>query len=201
MPVPNDKSYCVHNNSDFIQNMDKDLATAWLVMSKFCLQVNLGTQTQRFISPAIICETMTAVTYRLVHMRFSAGSIDEIVRHGLLAYCYHVFLQWQDIKVPYRYFPTAYQNCILHLKLANMASDQLMLWLLMVGALSVFDVSDETWLRKLLREYASKCRVKTWKEVQDVLKSFMWIPLLDQRPGKCIFDELCLDGRDVEMVG
>jgi hypothetical protein len=184
---------CSQDNIELIRNMDNDLATAWRVMRRFCLLVNLGTQTQRLIRLDIIHETMTAVIYRLLHMSFAAGSIDENVRHGLLAFSHHVFLQWQDIKLPYHHFLIAYRNCILHLKLVDGVSSQLMLWLLMTGANSIFNISDEAWLRECFREQADRCQVKTWKEMQDILKSFMWIALLDEQPGKHIYDVLNLD--------
>jgi hypothetical protein len=65
--------------------------------------------------------------------------------------------------------------------------------MLMTGANSVFNILDEAWLREYLREHANRCQVKTWKEMQDILKSFMWIELLDGEPGKCIYDLLSLD--------
>ncbi|KAK9319510.1 hypothetical protein V1517DRAFT_332366 [Lipomyces orientalis] len=117
--LASDDKMCSQDNIELIRNMDHDLATAWLVMRRFCLLVNLGTQTQWLIRPEIIHETMTAVIYRLLHMGFAAGSIGKTVRHGLLAFSHHVFLQWQEIKLPYHHFPTSYQNCILGLKLVD----------------------------------------------------------------------------------
>jgi hypothetical protein len=93
LPASDDKMWS-EDSIELIRNMDNDLAIAWRVMRRFCFMVNLGTQTQRLIRPEIIHETMSAVIYRLLHMRFAAGSIMEAVRHGLLAFSYHVFLQW-----------------------------------------------------------------------------------------------------------
>lgn len=192
LPGPADKSF-IQDNIEFIRSMDNDLATAWQVMRKFCLLVNVGTQTKRLLRLEIICDTMAAVIYRLLDMSFAAGSISETVRHGLLAFSHHVFLQWQDIKLPYRHFPTAYRNCILHLKFVDGVSSRLMLWFLMVGANSVFNMSDEKWLREALREYVDRCQVKTWKEMQDILKSFMWIGFLDEQSGQHIYRLLKAD--------
>ncbi len=111
-PAADDKM-SFQDNNELTRNMDNDLAIAWQVMKRFCLQVNLGTQTQRQVRLEIINETMAALMYRLLHMGFAAGSVDETLRHGLLAFSYHIFLQWQDIKLPYLHFPTSYQNCIL----------------------------------------------------------------------------------------
>lgn len=182
------------DNIELLRTMDPELATAWRAMRRFCLLVNLGTQIQRLIYHEIILETMTAVFYRLLDMDFADGSVDQVLRLGLLAFCHHVFLQWQDIRLPYDRFPADYRNCILDIKqTAEGVSDQVMLWLLMTGAVSLYNISDEAWLRDYLEEYADRCRMKTWKEMQESLKSVMWIVLLDEQPGKQTFDLLCLD--------
>jgi hypothetical protein len=182
-----------------IPEVDQDLATAWRVMRRFCLLVNLGTQTHRMIYPDFIHETMIAVMYRLLHIEYPPGSIDETVRMGLLAFCHHVFLQWQDIKLPGYPFPSTYRDCVLESCRRQqrrhgppeLVDPQLMLWLLVTGAISLFDLHEEVWLSECLREYVvDRCHVKTWKDMQEILKSFMWVALLDDRPGKQIYDHL-----------
>lgn len=166
---------------------DTEMATAWRVMRKFSLLVNLGTQTRRFMRQELIQDAITAVMYRLLNMSFATGSLDEVVRLGLLAFCHHVFLQWQDIKLPYRCFPDAYRHCILKTEEIH---PSLMLWLLVTGAVTVFGSEDEAWMRELLQEHAKECQVKTEKEMQDLLNSFMWIPLLDKHAEKVDCDWL-----------
>ncbi|KAH7202861.1 uncharacterized protein BKA55DRAFT_658166 [Fusarium redolens] len=188
-----DDKMCSQEYIEISESLDSSLATAWRIMRRFCVLVNIGTQTQRLIRPQTIHETMTAVMYRLLRMDFTAGSISEAIRHGLLAFSYHVFLQWQDIKLPYHCFPTIYKNCILGLELVDGISSQLMIWLLMTGALSLFSTSEEVWIRDGLRKQADKCWVSSWKEMQDILKSFMWITLLDEQPGKLVYDTTYLE--------
>lgn len=183
------------DNIELIQNLDNDLAICWQVMRKFCSLVNLATQIERFVYPDFIHQTMTTVIYRLLHMGFAIGSVNETVRLGLLAFSHHVFLQWQDIRPPHCYFPAVYKTCILGLGLVDGLSSQLVLWLLMTGATSLFSISDEAWLRKCLREGADRCQVKTWKEMLKILNSFMWIATLDEQPGKQIYDLLYLEGQ------
>lgn len=189
LPTSEDK-ISFQDNRQGIQTTDDHLVTAWLVMRKFCLLVDLGAQTRRSMRPEIIYETMIAVMYRLLYMSFADGSIDEAVRLGLLAFSHHVFLQWQDIKLPYRHFTDRYRNSILALKHFHGVPSQLMLWFLMTGAISVFPVSDEEWLREHIREHVTICHVKTWKAVQDILKSLMWIALLDDQSGEGIYDSV-----------
>jgi hypothetical protein len=175
------------DNVRFIGLLDADLVTACQIVRRFCLMVDLGTQTQQTIDPEIIHEIMTSVMYRLLHKSFASGSVDKAVQLGLLACSYHLFLQWQDIKLPYQHSPKIYQDCIQSFKTLNKVSPRLMLWLLMTGAISLFNVSKETWLRESLREYISRCQVKTWKEMQENLESFMWIPLLDKQMEELIY--------------
>ncbi|KAJ3550273.1 hypothetical protein NM208_g66 [Fusarium decemcellulare] len=198
MPTSDD-SLGPQNSSEFLQSMDSGLATAWLAMRRFCLLVNLGAQTQRLMRPDLFQESMAAVTYRLLRMKFANGSTDEAILHGLLAFCHHVFLQWQDIKLPYRHFPTAFKECIQGLETVDAVSPQLILWLLMTGAISVF--GDEEWLKNALRKYAEKCGVRRWKEIHRILESFMWISLLDEQLGRSVYDSLYLNTNNARKHG
>lgn len=170
------------------QNMDERLATAWKVMQRFCSIVNLAVEAKRMILPRLVYDTMASVMYRLLHLRFDSCSADEAVRLGLLAFTYHTFLQWQYLSLPYAQFRSTYRKCLLDQELANKASPQIMLWLLMVGALSVFPPSDHPWLKDCLQQHIETCHMKSWKELRDVLKSFMWIGLLHDKAGNAFFD-------------
>ncbi|KAK0983326.1 hypothetical protein LTR91_011269 [Friedmanniomyces endolithicus] len=169
--------------------IDADLAEAWGVMRRFGLLVSLGAQTQRLISTKVINETMTSVLYRLLCMRYASGSSDEGVRVVLLTYCYHGFLQWGDIKLPCPHLQNAFKEGILALQRSGEVSARFMLWVLMVGAVSIFDEQKEAWLNAMLSQHARR-QQRSWREVQDILKSFLWIPLLDEKRGRSIWDSL-----------
>ncbi|KAH6713427.1 hypothetical protein BKA61DRAFT_484186 [Leptodontidium sp. MPI-SDFR-AT-0119] len=192
----NDKKIAAsQSNNELIQMLNPDLATAWKVMRRFCLLVNLGAQTSRFIEPELIHHTMASVLYRLIHMSFAIGSLDENLRLGLLAYSYHVFLQWQDIKFAGHQFPVHYRKVILELEAADETPPQMMLWFLVIGANSFLKATDEGWLIKSLRLYASRCNVKSWRDMEGILKSIMWMPLLDEKAGRGVYDLLHLNDR------
>ncbi|KAK8015609.1 hypothetical protein PG991_008497 [Apiospora marii] len=171
--------------------LDEDLAKAWQITRTFCLLANLGTQTRMLLPPETIHGTMTAVMYRLFRMGFTAGSLDETVRLGLLVFTYHIFLQWQDIRPPSHGISAAYHQSLRHHVSGNgSVSSEIMVWLLMTGAVSVFNISEDDWLRVSLREHMDMCHVRTWKDLQEVLKSQLWIQLLDDESGKHIYDSL-----------
>ncbi|KAK0980375.1 hypothetical protein LTS16_022656 [Friedmanniomyces endolithicus] len=169
--------------------IDAGLAGAWSVMRRFGLLVNLGAQTQRLIPTKVINETMTSVLYRLLCVRYLPGSLDEGVRLVLLTYCYHGFLQWGDIKLPCPHLQNAFKEGTLALQRSGEVSARFMLWMLMVGAVSIFDVQKDECLGATLRRHA-RSQQRSWTEVQDILKSFLWIPLLDEKRGRSIWDSL-----------
>jgi hypothetical protein len=171
-----------------VQDLNGYLAEVWLVMRKFCLLVDLGTQT--VIQPAIIYGTMTAVMYRLLRMGFAAGTLNESSRLGLLAFTHHIFLQWQDMRLLCHPFSETYRNYLQVHALGDTIPPRISLWLLMIGAMSFFGVLDKVWLADYFRRQAERCGVKTWKDGQEILKSSMWISLLDDNPGKQVYDSL-----------
>jgi len=175
-----------------LQDLDGNLATAWQVMRRLCFLVNMnqGAQPVRLIQTQLIHETMAAVIYRLLPMPFAPGSINESIRLGLLVFSYHVFLQWQDIKLPHHCLATKYRKCIQGVTVTDEISSRLILWLLMVGTNAFYNISDEVWLRELLKECAGRCRVNAWKEFRELLKSFLWISFLDDQSGKAVYESL-----------
>ncbi|KAK7193669.1 hypothetical protein PSPO01_00342 [Paraphaeosphaeria sporulosa] len=180
-------SFDVIPNPEFLYVLSPDLAEVWLAVRKFCLLVSLAAQTRSQFHPSTIYRAMTSAMYRLLHMSFVMGSWDETVRLGLLVYTHHVFLQGQRVKLPWNPLSQAYRT---HLQVcevrpaAQRPPSQVTLWLLMVGAISIFNVSEEDWLGEGLKRWTKKCHVGSWKDLQGVLKSCMWIPVLDDRIGQ-----------------
>lgn len=180
--------------SNFHDSLNVELADLWLVTMKFCLLVNLATQTRRRFHASIIYETMTPIMYRLLHMNFATQSIrDESIRLGLLVFAQHIFLQGQQIRLPCPPLSQAYR---LHLRACDAQfitpelPSQVTVWLLMVGAISLFSVSEEVWLGEGLRKWIQRSGVSSWKDLQAVLKSCMWISVLDDQMGQQVFDSL-----------
>lgn len=174
--------------AEFCRNLDRDLADVWLIMKKFCLLTNLGTETRMLIRPATIYDTMVAVMYRLLHMTFTSGTLDETLRLGLLAFTHHIFLQWQDIILPRSPFSNTYREYLQAHTLGGRVPPSISLWLFMIGAVSLFRISEEQWLGESLRQSLELCGVTSWKGAQESLKASMWISLLDDKSGKQIYD-------------
>jgi hypothetical protein len=184
-----DSAYCSRDRH-LKESLHQDLADIWAVMRRFCLLANLGTQTHMLLEPAAIYETMTAVMYRVLHMKFEAGTLDEAVRLGVLTFTNHIFLQWQDLKLPDHPFSELYRRYLQEYALDKIIPPHISLWLLMIGALSTFSVADECWLRNSLRMQVERCEIRSWIHMLEILKSSLWISLLDEKHGKHIYDAI-----------
>lgn len=177
--------YSQHALENYLHRMDQDLATIWSVMQRFCSLVNIIAATRQRLSGETIHNIMASVMYRLLYLKFETGSTDEAIRLSLLGLSYHVFFQWQDMKLPYPHFPSSLKKCLVHPDISNDFPPTIMLWLLLVGAIS--GLSEDIWLKRRLREHVNACQVRSWNEMRDVLKSYMWIDLLHDKLGKEVF--------------
>lgn len=175
---------------DDLDGLDDDIVKAWQFMASFCSSVNLAAEAQGRIPWESFLSTMTSLMYTLLYMSFEVSSINEAIRLGLLSLSSHIFLQWKVTRVTYAHLSFSYRNCLHRLECSNCISPRLLSWLLMVGVVSVFEQSDHSWLRPRLRGSIESCEVKSWSEMQDILGSLPWIPVVLEKPGKDFFDSV-----------
>lgn len=182
-----------------LATLDTELATAWRTMKQFCTLVNRAAAAGRKLPKEDLLDAMASVMYRLLHMCFARGSPSEVVRLGLLAFCSSVFLQWASVRLPYTHFPTMYRDNFVNLEFPapdndysgtnNFPTPQLLLWLLTVGAVSLFGgVDNEAWLKPWLRVNLELCGIDSWPAMCAVLDSFMWVGVVQDASGKAVFD-------------
>ncbi|KAI1452420.1 hypothetical protein F4805DRAFT_30156 [Annulohypoxylon moriforme] len=174
-----------------LEGINDELVTTWRVMEGFCSLINLAAKSKTRIPKEMFLDVMASVMYRLLNMEFDTGSMNELIRLGLLAFSSSVFLQWKYMRMSYPHFSALYEDCLMRTMVSNMPP-QLQLWLLMVGAVSVFTKADEEWLRPWLHQIMNSCEIELWTDMQDILDSFMWIGLVHDELGKEIFDSVSL---------
>lgn len=150
------------------------------------------------LSDQILLDTMGSVMYTLLRMKFSSTNpINEAVRLGLLAFCSHSFLERRGIHLPNGYLRENYRKtCFDDINTQTLRGNasQLSLWILMIGAISIFDsVTDDSaaWIKFRLRE--NVCLNKdycSWPQLRLILKSYLWIDILHDAPGERIFESV-----------
>ncbi|KAI6083333.1 hypothetical protein F4821DRAFT_194566 [Hypoxylon rubiginosum] len=169
----------------FLSGLDERLRLTWDDLSEFTRAANIATQCKRTIDEDLYQEVMISIHYRLVNLCFDAGTMDEVIRLALLAFASNIFLQWCDVR-------TRYQNLTEYLRTAlfllNEGSDvipaQIVLWLYIIGRISVLDEADQVWFRPALATVLQSMKLKSWDEVRLLLKSILWIDVLLDPPAK-----------------
>ncbi|KAI0185827.1 hypothetical protein EV127DRAFT_484850 [Xylaria flabelliformis] len=185
---------------DTLGCLDRDLEDILAVLNEFSQQVNRATAVNSRLPKEFLLDTMVFVTYRLLYLRFTSGSLDEVTRIGLLAFCSGTFVQWrQVVPVPSSFLAALIRETLAHLGNPDI-SPQFALWMLMLGALTVFTDGSKTWLHPWLRTSMMACRVDSWSGVSDVLHSFPWVDILYDGPGRDLFAELSSEAKRLSPV-
>ncbi len=173
--------------TDISETIDDELCNAWKTMQGFCALINLATQTGRLLCEDTALETMTSVMYRLLNLQFDPTSVDEAIRFGLLAFCHLIFSQPKDLDLCPPHFHNSYKYFVSRLKTMYGLPSSMMLWLLFIGGISGSISIDDTWVHDTWRRHIEVCQIKSWDEMRGILRSFMWISILHDKPGEAIF--------------
>ncbi|KAF2095836.1 hypothetical protein NA57DRAFT_67545 [Rhizodiscina lignyota] len=160
----------------FLDDVDGELSNAWNALSAFCSVINFAVDSGQYISLDTYLDTMASVMYRLLSMRFGSRSSGEAVRLGLLVFSSSVLLQWRLLGLSYVHLTSEFRGCLVRLA-STRTSSQLLLWLLMVGAVS-----------PLLIANMGCCDIYSWDKMQDLLNSFMWIGLVHDKAARTVFN-------------
>ncbi|KAH8811000.1 hypothetical protein F5884DRAFT_749398 [Xylogone sp. PMI_703] len=177
---------------EFLHKIDGELARAWRAMKKFCSLIIAASHTKHKLSQKSLFNTMASVLYRLLYMSFETNSLNEVLRFRLLAFASNVFLQWQALKLAHLHFHPIHRDCLLKHKSSCDLSSDFLIWLLIVGRLSIFSEVDDVWIVPWLRLNIGSSQAGEWNETRQILESFMWIRVIQDEPGKTIFESVFL---------
>jgi hypothetical protein len=181
------------NAQVFLDRLNSRLAAIWAAMSHFCSLVNVSVEKENpLITDHIFLSSMGSIMYRLLHLKFVTGSLDETVRLGLVAFSTPIFLQWRNIKLADPSLPYNYRKSLTGLNSLKCGTTPgALLWLLMVGATSIFHEPDDiAGLKKWLQPTIAMCSISSWNQMRDALNSFLWIGLIHDKPGREFFEAL-----------
>ncbi|KAI0549258.1 hypothetical protein F4679DRAFT_584831 [Xylaria curta] len=185
---------------DTIGCIDRDLEDVLAVLNEFSQQVNRATAVNGRLPKELLLDTMVFVMYRLLYLRFTSGSLDEVTRVGLLVFCFGTFVQWrQVVPVPSSFLATLLRENLAYLENPDI-SPQFTFWMLTMGALTVF-TSESIWLHPWLRTSMMACGVDSWGGVSEILHWFPWVDILHDEPGRDLFAELSTSAKRLSPVG
>jgi hypothetical protein len=176
--------------SSFLSCLDPNLRHAWRVFGSFSSSINNAALTKAQLPRDLLIDTMACVMYSLLDMGFAPGCLDEVVRLGLLAFGSGIFLQWpQGFPLGPSCLPGLLRENLSQFKHAN-DMPHLMLWLLIIGQLTVFSKEDDIWLRPWLKANREVCGVGTWDDMRAILHSFPWVDIVHEHAGRATFAEV-----------
>lgn len=178
--------------SSISQNLDDDILESWEVIQKFCSLVNLATEAQGRIPWKILLDTMQKGVYRLFCMKYDDSSVKEAVRLGLLVISTQVLLQWKFLKLSHTHLGACYRQCVDRLKNSVGIEPEIVVWILMIGAVSGVERWDDSWFRPWLVTSIKRCGVTSWTEMRELLESLSWIRLVQEKAGKEVFESVML---------
>lgn len=187
--LPTNENTTNANTSNIEKRMHPELATIWTAMSTFCNVVNRAASNKAArVMEDTFLHAMGSILYRLLHLRYGQGTLDEAIRLTLLAFSIPVFLDWKVVYWVNSYFVTAWRKALTSVLTDITFTTQDSIWILMIGALSMSH--DPVFLKQLmsdLRIFTELSHIETWEDMKNLLKSYLWIGLLFEKPAKDIF--------------
>lgn len=169
--------------------MNPELVRVWTVLSDFCAVVERAVAARQYITTDVLLDVMASTMYNLAGLRYEPGSTDELLRLGLLAISCSVFMHWRTLGRSFAHLATEFRNCLQDLAVMSQLPLELSVWLLVIGAVSVFGVTadDDGWLKPLLRDILRRCEMRSWEEARGFMKSLLWIGLVHDTTGARVF--------------
>jgi hypothetical protein len=158
-------------------------------MTDFCTLINFAASSGSKISTPTFLHVMTSTMYRLLSVRFTDDTFNEMLRLGLLAFCSSAFLQWRSLDMVYEKLVNAFKRR-LTLFLNSDAAWDLKLWLVMVGHLSLLQLDDNESLLTFRSIHGKHCQAALWMNARSTLQDLLWIPSIHDAAGLVILDRL-----------
>ena len=177
-----------HGPSRHVQSVDslgdRRLVVIFRDLQYFAGLMNAATGSNRRLRDTEFQNFTCSIQYRLLQLQ---GTLDDILgecfRLAMLAFLTTTF-QIPGKKVRYPYLASRFRECCRTVEAATPQLQDLMLWLLMVGAISVYSV-DEPWLRE---RWQAEVLGLVWPEARRLLQEIMWIDAIHDKPGRYAFE-------------
>jgi hypothetical protein len=168
----------LESSEAFLDDIEETVVVLWKAMKDFFARVNRATKSKRKLPELTLVQATTAFMYRLLHTGFTPDSLDEAVRLALVAICCRAFLEPPTLSIQNTTIPRAYRYSLLQVDRLAKAYPNVQLWLFMVGAVCLFGESDHVWLFPRIRSGMEMVGVRTWNELVDSMKKFIWVDIL-----------------------
>lgn len=137
------------------------------------------------------------ITYHLIQIsplssQRLSSNLENLLHLSLLA-CITTIRLGFDNHIPIftllsKLFRTACEGYIVE----NMVTQELLLWSLFIGNLSVLREQDDTWFIPKIQEATLNLNLCHWEDTCQVISKFPWVKALHDNPGKALWDRIFL---------
>jgi hypothetical protein len=148
------------------------------------------------VSPNVLQEIIISVGYRLV--RFSTlsgpqprGELDSACHIGLTSFLTTLFIQAGRKFMKYSLVARRLVEVID--KGSYGGDNDLALWLLFIGGISVLRGMDQMWLLSKIRQSSNALKIKDWDGLHQYLVLFPWICCVHDEPAKALWYSASID--------
>jgi hypothetical protein len=135
-------------------------------------------------------EILISICYRLLHAYPLGEDRPEISQEyvfplGLLALMTTMLFQHgRSQTLSYDLLAALLRNLLLDKEIRPPIEEQIFLWLLFVGGISVFGAEDRDWLVHRIKISLRAMNVSSWKDALNEIKRFPWISVVHDGPGE-----------------
>jgi hypothetical protein len=92
-------------------------------------------------------------------------------------------------RAPFSELASQLQSNLSFLNSDKQKETELLLWILVMGAIAGMNTANRIWFVCAIREVASRLRVERWEELRGVLESFLWFGITNDRDGRIVWRE------------
>lgn len=175
----------------FVDALEPKFGNCWKDLHAFSCMSNLAYQTTRKLSPDTYNEMMISILYRLMYLSFEEGSLQEVIRTGLLTFSSTIFLTRLYRRQPYEHLFHLFSSALLKLcqSTSIIVPRPIMLWLMVLYHVVAYKNSTPgDWQSIWLGKAVSLSGAKVWSQAHAILKSIMWVDFVHEAPGKKAFE-------------
>jgi hypothetical protein len=176
----------------FDEICDKRLFTVFQDLQQFSTQIGTIARSKHRLSAIEYDVIIFSIQFRLLALRGTVGNIvEECLVTGMLGYLTTLFAVPTPGRLSrlyqYPHLSRSYGDaCRGITAMKSPKLQRLIVWLLMVGCLSAFDV-EEPWVREC---WQSNVPLKLWADLQSSLQGIMWIESVHSEQGRLVLESM-----------
>lgn len=171
----------------FIAKWDPRLQNVYIDLRSFSKMADTLITARRKLRPELFQEIMLSSQYRLLFLENSLNDrVQEAMRLGLLAYETTVFLQAPGLRLESVLFAQQLRDAVENFVVVSRETANLKLWLLFIGAIITFNLSDP-WLIEAILDLTF---YQEWDAIRKRLKKIMWIDAVHDDLGKYVHEAI-----------